>query len=172
MIKRLTLTLAAVAVFGACFLLLHNLFKTNEVEAMNLRTANASQITTLNTKSLKDHAEKNTGKHVYVLIGKDGDSDYLMSNIIAPLLLENGGSSLPHLVVVDLSESSEMTVNRLKLVYGVETYPALIYGSYNTELNIIESDSTLVYLSEKPLTQKQFKEWIFNNGLWKGPYNE
>lgn len=100
------------------------------------------------------------------------DSNYLLNNLIASIATENQGTALPKIVVVDLTDEKDMTVTRLKLQFGVETYPAIINGTYDSKLNIVNNTSSLIYNSKAPLTQQVVKKWFFDNKLWNGPFND
>lgn len=140
--------------------------------AINSKDAAAKNYTFIDYKDIKTYTESNPTESVFILVDNKEDSEYLLNNIIASLSTENNGEALPFMVIVDLSSQTDLTVTRLKLQFGVETYPALIYGSYDTKLNVMNSKSSLIYNSKNPLTQKQVKQWYFDNGLWTGPYNE
>lgn len=172
MLKKLILFTVLIGLFAGSFVLLHNYFGSDKVQALTLKTATTENITFINYQNIQEYTENNPGSNVFILADDQADSNYLLNNLIASIATENQGTALPKIVVVDLTDEKDMTVTRLKLQFGVETYPAIINGTYDSKLNIVKNTSSLIYNSKAPLTQQVVKKWFFDNKLWNGPFND
>lgn len=174
--KKLLLFVVVAVFLAGSFVVLHQYFGTNRVQALTIKTksqdSSKDSYTFIEYNAIQEYAKQNPEPKVYVLTDKTEDSNYLLNTLIASLAAENKGSALPHLVVVDLSGQKDITITRLKLLFNVETYPALIYGGYDAKRNVIQSTSSIITNPKKPITQQQLKKWFFDNKLWNGPYND
>lgn len=172
MLKKLILFTVLIGLFAGSFALLHHYFGTDKVQALTLKTVTTENITFIKYKDIQEYTNTNPDSNVFIVADDKSDSNYLLNNLIASIATENDGKALPKIVVVDLSEEKDITVTRLKLQFGVETYPAIIKGSYDSKLNVVTTEASLIYNAKNPLTQQLVKEWFFNNDLWHGPYND
>lgn len=170
--KKLILFGVLIALFAGSFTLLYRHFGTKPINAISAKGTHTENYTFIDYKDIKAYSTSNPNDAVFVLVDDHEDSEYLLNSVIASISTENDGKALPHLVIVDLSKEKDLTVTRLQLQFGVETYPAFLYGNYDSKLNVFNNKSSLVYNPNSPLTSKQVKQWVFDIGLWNGPYNE
>lgn len=171
--KRILIIVTLVAVFVASFVILYKQF-SNETNAMTRTVYTAETVIkkTITLDELPQFSKDNPGKHVFFLTDNDTDSTYIIDSILTPLSVEQPERPTPDIIAIDLTESSNITVTRLKNTFGVDTYPAFINASYDETKNTLETSGRITHSSKAPITAKNLKAWFFNNDLWNGPYVE
>lgn len=172
--------IALLSTFAFAFVYLYNQFKPSP---SNLASVSESVI--VNTIpfaeaiSYIDNAESDI-----VLFIRDfqTDSNYIADSLLLSLDQEQNEQQLPEITVVDMSGYEDISVTRLKDVFGIERYPAFVY-IHKSESLMTTSDqqqpttesltamSSIVFYSDNPFTSEQLKTWFFNNNLWSGPYS-
>ena len=171
--KQILIIVTLVAVFVASFVILYKQF-SNETKAMTRTVYTADTVIkqTITLDELPEFSKNNPGEHVFFLTDCGTDSTYIIDSILTPLSVEQAERPTPDIIAIDLAASSNITVTRLKNVFGVDTYPAFIKASFDSSKNTLANTGSITHGNKKPMTVKNLKAWFFNNQLWKGPYVE
>lgn len=171
--KRILLLAGLAVVLVATFVLLHRQF-SNTTVAMTRSVETVDSVITHSIKysELSEFTTNNPGDHVFFIRDAKTDSDYIIDTLLAPLSKEQDTKTIPDIVSVDVTDTKDLTVTRLKNMFGVESYPAIIIANYDSTKNTLNVKSSIVYDVKAPFTIDTLRAWFFNNGLWSGPYNE
>ena len=171
--KRILLIAGLVVVLAGTFVLLHKQFSSTTI-AMGRSVDTVDSVITHSIKysELADFSANNPGDHVFLIRDANTDSDYIIETLLTPLSKEHDVKTIPSIVSVDLSDAKDLTVTRLKNMFGVESYPAIILANFDSTKNTLNVKNSIVYDAQSPFTIDSLRAWFFNNNLWSGPYNE
>lgn len=168
MYKRIIL--AAIFVFGLCTFLYFQFKPSTNAYLGTTSTPTSILKDEIKFNELSEYTQANNGTYVLILNDESSDYDYLVNSILVPLSMEYETSPLPAFVSVKMNEATDMSVTRLKNIVGVESYPSLV--SINVADGQYTVEGTLKITSDKPVTVEAVRTWLFENGLWNGPFKE
>jgi hypothetical protein len=105
----------------------------------------------------------------YYLWFCDGSTDctFINDNALRPLANEIKSGEFPEITFVDMTFArKDISPARLKQLWGFTAYPAFVTITV-TEGNITLG-STLQWGVNEPIGKEDVKNWMIENGIWKG----
>lgn len=157
----LFLTLIATSIY------LYNYFKPTEIAAF--KTVEGAQQNSYTFDESIEAIKQKPGNHLIFLSDNQTDSKYILDSLLQPILSDKN-ITIPDIVYVDVSSVKDLTVTRLRDTFHVERAPAFVYITVSDDLKCT-INASLTYYAEKPFSQDNLKTWLFDNGLWNGPYS-
>ncbi len=168
MSKKLIAIASLLVVFIVVPIFLYFYFTPKSINSMALTRDKISEHSYADYfKDIKQHQ----GKRLLYVKDSNVDNSYLEAGILYSVLDEYEGDNLSvEMQILDTSNEKDLTVTQLKDRLSIETTPALVLIEVTgTKINVL---NTLVYHEEEPFTKETFKKWLFEQGIWDGPYLE
>ena len=110
-----------------------------------------------------------SGKKLLLVKNEDEDNEFVLRNILGSLISENPTSNISvEIITIDTSQEKDLTVTQLKDNFNVENTPAFVYGKIQD--NKLDIKATLPYYEDEPFTKDDFKDWLYDQGIWEGQY--
>ncbi|CAM4198990.1 hypothetical protein H9L01_08445 [Erysipelothrix inopinata] len=171
--KRIVLIAFTSIAVLSLFVVLYDQFKPKTNALARTATTTDNVIATSQSFSdVSNYFKTNPGTHVLFVRDSSSDSDYVVDNLLSPLAHEHDVRPTPNIVSVDMSETKDLSVTRLKSTLGIEKYPAFVLVTTNNEKNSFSVDSVIEYDKKKPFSVTDLRKWFFDNKLWTGPYGD
>lgn len=98
---------------------------------------------------------------------KDQSCEYIQSEYINPLLKQLGVESFENLHKVEF-DSNQYSFDKLRSKFNVKSNLAFINA--NVEDGTITYTNPLTWDEDKPFTDAQFKQWLYDSEIWQETY--
>lgn len=119
---------------------------------------------------INDHISKED--KTYYLWFCDGgvNCKFVNDNMLRPLSTQIRTEDFPDLIFVDMSNiRSDISPARLNNDWGFTSYPAFVTVEMQQGQKTILN--TLFWTPAEPFGKNEIKQWMIDNGIWKGPIN-
>jgi len=164
--KKKIIFYSLVALVTTCTLIITYFF-TRPKEAPIMATFSTLLEGQVDYKNLEDYVIAQDGPvYLFIYNSNDYDSDYVIKNVIEPLLQKHQLDKVDNLHFVNLYElevSNDDTKRYLKNNFSITTYPSFIAVEITEEGKEIKD--MLVWDSTSPYSSESLETWLTNNNL-------
>ncbi|MEA4876127.1 hypothetical protein [Anaerorhabdus sp.] len=172
MIKKILISFMSLCFVVSMFLAFYCFFKPSEADTTAVLRATPIMIIPYGT--LSDYLTTSGDSSTHYLFFCRFDSDdcnYVQDTVMKSLDAEQGSNLFDIIEYVDVSElENNLTINQLKDDWGFNTYPAFVAISNNSgELKV---ENYLQWDSENPMSTRELKQWMVDNKIWSGLFEE